>query len=31
LSPDLRAAELLLADGAVLAAVESAVGTLEVL
>ena len=31
LSPDLRAAERLLADGSVLAAVESAIGTLEVL
>ncbi len=31
LSPDLRAAELLLADGSVLAAVEAAVGPLEVL
>jgi histidine ammonia-lyase len=31
LSPDLRAAEQLLADGSVLAAVESVVGTLEVL
>jgi histidine ammonia-lyase len=31
LSPDLRAAERLLADGSVLAAVESAIGTLEVM
>jgi len=31
LSPDLRAAEQLLADGSVLAAVESAIGTLEVM
>jgi histidine ammonia-lyase len=31
LSPDLRAAEALLADGSVLAAVESAIGNLEVL
>lgn len=31
LSPDLRAAELLLADGSVLSAVESTIGTLEVL
>ena len=31
LSPDLRAAEQLLADGSVLAAVESTIGSLEVL
>ena len=31
LSPDLRAAEQLLADGTVLSAVEHAIGTLEVL
>ena len=31
LSPDLRTAELLLADGSVLAAVETAIGPLEVL
>jgi histidine ammonia-lyase len=31
LSPDLRAAEALIADGSLLAAVEASIGTLEVL